>query len=225
MKHLIAVLLAGLSLAAAPTPSWTNTVSQAANGAMVTGNPQAKIRFVEYLSYTCSHCAEFVREAAVPLKRDYVAKGLVSVEVRNAVRDRYDFVAALSARCGGAAKFMGNTELLMVKQGEWLGRVPKFDADNGAAIAKMPMNNSLKFIAHGIGIDALMQTRGIAPAQLNACLIDKAAQQKVVAMTSEAWNERKINGTPTFLVNDSALEGAGHWSVVEPAIKAALGAG
>lgn len=225
MKHMIAVLLAGFSLAAAPAPSWITTVSQAGNGAIVTGNPKAKVRFVEYLSYTCSHCAEFVREAAVPLKRDYIAKGLVSVEVRNAVRDRYDFVAALSARCGGAAKFTGNSELLMAKQAEWLGRVPAFDAANGAALAKMPMNESLKFIAQGIGLGSLMKTRGVTPAQLNACLNDKAMQQKIVGMTNEAWNTRKINGTPTFLVNDSALEGAGHWSVVEPAIKAALGAG
>lgn len=225
MKHVFTALLAAACLAAAPAPSWMNTVSQAVNGAVVTGNPKAKVRFVEYLSYTCSHCAEFVREAAVPLKRDYVAKGLVAIEVRNAVRDRYDFVAALSARCGGLAKFSGNTELLMAKQGDWLGRVPAFDAVNNIAIAKMPMNDSLKFIARGIGIDALMKTRGVSPAQLSVCLVDKAAQKLIVGMTSEAWNARKINGTPTFLINDSALEGAGHWSVVEPAIKAALRAG
>ena len=106
-------------LAAAPlligaTPAkqvnWTATVTQGTNGAFIMGNPKAKVRLVEYVSYTCSHCAHFVGESKVPLKRDYVAKGLVSVELRNAVLNQYDLAAALSARCGGSGRFFGNTE-------------------------------------------------------------------------------------------------------------------
>ncbi len=223
MKRILATALAALGLGAA-APNWTATITQAPNAAFVMGSPKAKVRFVEYLSYTCSHCAAFVGEAGVPLKRDYIAKGLVAVEVRNAVRDRYDFAAALLARCGGPAKFFGNTELLMAAQGKWLARAPAFDAANAEKMSKLPISESLKLIARGTGLDALMKARGISPAQMDACLADKAAQQKIVAMTNEAWNDRKINGTPSFLINGSSVEGAGHWAVVEPALKAALAA-
>lgn len=224
MKRSVAIALAALSLAAAPTPNWNATNTMAPNGAMVQGNPQAKIRFVEYLSYTCPHCAVFVGEANVPLKRDYVGKGLVAVEMRNAIRDRYDYAAALLARCGPPSRFFGNSELLMAKQSEWLGRAPAFDKANGPTMAKISVNDSLKLIVRGLGLDKLMAMRGLSPAQINACLADKVMQKRIVDMTNEAWNVRKITGTPTFLINGSALEGAGHWSIVEPALKAALDA-
>ena len=224
MKRLLAIALTTLGLAAAPAPNWSATISMAPNGAMVQGNPKAKVRFVEYLSYTCAHCAVFVGEASVPLKRDYVGKGLVAVEMRNAIRDRYDYAAALLARCGSPSRFFGNSELLMAKQSEWLARAPDFDKANGPTMAKISVNDSLKLIVRGLGLDKLMATRGLSQVQINACITDKVMQKRIVDMTNEAWNIRKISGTPTFLINGSALEGAGHWAVVEPALKAALDA-
>ena len=222
MKRFFAIAITLFALAAAPAPNWTATATMAPNGAMVQGNPNAKVRFVEYLSYTCPHCAVFVGEASAPLKRDYVGKGLVAVEMRNAIRDRYDYAAALLARCGPPSRFFGNTELLMAKQSEWFGRAPEFDKANGETMAKISVNDSLKLIVRGLGLDKLMATRGLTPAQINACLTDKVMQKRIGDMTNEAWNIRKISGTPTFLINGSALEGAGHWAVVEPALKAAL---
>ena len=224
MKRFVAIALATLGLAAAPAPNWSATVTMAPNGAMVQGSPNAKVRFVEYLSYTCPHCAVFVGEASAPLKRDYVGKGLVAVEMRNAIRDRYDYAAALLARCGPPSHFFSNSELLMAKQSEWLARAPDFDKANGPAMAKISVNDSLKLIVRGLGLDKLMATRGLSQVQINACLTDKVMQKRIVDMTNEAWNIRKISGTPTFLINGSALEGAGHWAVVEPALKAALDA-
>jgi protein-disulfide isomerase len=220
-------VIAALTIAATGPSSFiakspVTFVSQTAEGAYVMGSPTAKVRLVEYLSYTCSHCAQYVGESSVPLKRDYLLGGQVAVEVRNAVRDRYDFAAALLARCGGPGRFMGNTEMLMATQGQWLGKAPAFDAANGAKMAKMPLNDSLKLIARSIGLDAIMKTRGITPVQMDACLSDKAAQAKITAMTNEAWNVRKITGTPSFLINGKPYEGPGHWAAIEQALKAAL---
>jgi protein-disulfide isomerase len=228
-KTFLSGSLAALALSATAAPgimvrSWVTYVSAMPSGAYVLGNPNAKVRLVEYLSYTCSHCAEYVAESAVPLKRDHLERGLVAVEVRNAVRDRYDFAAALLARCGGPTRFTGNTESLMATQGKWLAKAPAFDAANGARMSKMALNDSLKFIARGLGLDAIMKSRGLAQAQIDACLINKPNQDKIMAMTNEAWNVRKISGTPTFLINNQPFQGPGHWSAIEPALKAALAA-
>lgn len=222
MKLFSVFLAAALSLAAAPA-NWTATVRQMPSGAMVMGNPAAKVQLVEYLSFSCSHCAAFTAEASAPLKRDYVSKGIASVEVRNAVRDRFDFAAALLARCGGPARFFGNTEALMAGQESWMAKAGAFQEANMAAMAKMSVSDSVKLIAHGVGLDSIMKTRGLTNAQMDACLINKTAQNKIVAMTNEAWNIRKINGTPAFLVNGTALEGAGHWAIVEGSLKTAAG--
>lgn len=222
MKRVLALMSPLLLIAAAP--NWVASVRvQPANGAFLMGNPAAKVKLVEYLSYTCSHCAEFTGEAKVALKRDHVAKGTVSVELRNAVRDRFDFAAALLARCGGPAKFFGNTEAIFAAQATWLGKAGAVEQANADKLAKLPIDDSLKLIARGVGLDAIMKTRGFTSAQVDACLIDKAAQDRIVKMTNEAWNVRKINGTPAFLINGTATSGVGHWNQLEPLLRRAAG--
>jgi protein-disulfide isomerase len=225
-KLLLATALALPLLGAAPAgPNWVGMVAQGPNGAYVMGNPKAKVRLVEYISYTCGHCAHFTEEAKLPLKRDYVAKGLVAVEFRNAVRDQFDMTAALAARCGGAAKFFGNSEALMAAQEQWLGKAQGFIDANGPRLQKMAPSEGFKAIARGVGIDAIMRARGVTAVQLDACLINKPNQDRIIALTNEAWQQSKINGTPAFKVNGTLLGGSGTWAVVEPAIKAALGVG
>lgn len=211
-----------LLLLTGAAPNWATTVTTAPNGAYVMGNPKAKVRLVEYLSFTCSHCAHFVGEASAPLKSGYIAKGNVALEMRNAVRDQFDMTASLLARCGGAARAFGNSEAIFAAQPQWMGRIETWAKANGERVSKLPVTAQLQAIASGVGLNAVMAKRGFTPAQLNACLASKPAQQAVVGMTKEAWQVRKINGTPAFLVNGVALDGPGHWDFVEPSIKAAL---
>ena len=96
-----------LSAWAAPAANWLTRITLSPMGGHVLGNPAAPTKLVEYVSYTCSHCAHFVGEASEPLRANYVKGGTLSVEVRNAVRDKYDLAAALLARCGGPKQFSG----------------------------------------------------------------------------------------------------------------------
>jgi protein-disulfide isomerase len=216
------LLLGALALVAAVGPNWVSSVRVQPYGAFVMGKPAAPAKLVEYLSYTCSHCAQFIAESGVPLKLNYVAKGLATVEIRNAVRDRYDFAAALLARCGGPARFFGNSEALFATQTVWLGKAGDFETANSERLGKLPMNDSLKAIARGVGLDAIMKARGFTPVQIDACLSDAAAQKQVVAMTNEAWSVRKISGTPSFLINGKTVEGPGSWANIENGLKTAL---
>jgi hypothetical protein len=207
------VMLAGLSGAA---PDWTRTVTQTGAGAYVLGNPKAKVRVIEYLSYTCNHCAQFVAEGGPPMKAQYIAKGSVALEVRTAVRDRLDFVMALSARCGGAARFHGNHDALFAAQPKLFEQATAFKP-----VAGQPVDVALKAYARGSGVAAVMAKRGIAPAQLDACLTSKAAQAPVLGMAKDAWETRKIPYTPYILINNVEAPGAS-WDKVGPAIGAAL---
>jgi len=202
------------ALIAAPAANWTARVAQSPIGGHVLGNPAAPTKLVEYVSYTCSHCAHFVGEASAPLKADYVKGGKVSVEVRNAVRDKYDLTAALLARCGGPRRFFGNHEALFANQDAWMEQLQAYD--RGAAKPSEQIA-ALRDIARNTGLYALMGKRGFTPAQLDACIANPVAMKQILAMTDEAWNKVKIGGTPGFTIN-GALAGGSSWATLRDAL-------
>jgi protein-disulfide isomerase len=210
-------LLALLSLSAAKPVDWTKTVTRTPAGSYVIGNPAAKARLVEFMSYTCPHCAHFAAEGTPLLMRDYVIRGLVAFEIRNAVRDPLDLAAAIATRCGAPGRFPGNHEAVFAAQASLFEGASNFDAEPTAndAIAGM------KALSRASGLTALMAKRGLAPAALNACYASKAAQAPVIAMTNDAWSTRKIPGTPAFFLNGKAIE-TNEWAGLEPLLRAAL---
>jgi protein-disulfide isomerase len=215
----LAVLLAlalSASLAARSVVLKTNETAQ---GGYVLGNPKAKVQLVEYMSFTCPHCAHFTVEGAAPLKHDYVLHGEIAYEVRNAVRDAFDLTAALLARCGGKQRFFGNMEMIFANQGTWTANLQKIDT---AALQKADHATIVKLIAQGSGLSTMMAKRGFSNAQLNQCLTDKAATDKIIAMTKDAWEIRKIPGTPAFYINDKLAESTTTYAQLEPQIKAAV---
>lgn len=217
---LIAVASAGPGIAQ-PKRDWTTAVSAAPSGSYVYGNPAAKAKLVEYLSYTCSHCAHFSVEASATIKRDYVAKGTTSIEMRHALRDPLDFAAALLARCDGPARFRGHSEAIFAAQENWLGKAAGFQQANAERLKKLPMSQALAEYANGVGLSALMKARGLTQPKINACLASPAQQKLLAAMADEAWGRRKINGTPSFLLNGAAVQGS-DWATLKPKLDAAI---
>ncbi|MDB5699858.1 MAG: protein-disulfide isomerase [Sphingomonadales bacterium] len=222
MRVLLALfaLLAPINFATAAAPDWTRTVTRAPNGAYVLGNPKAKVRFVEYLSYSCPHCAHFTGESSGPIRSGFVSKGTVAVELRNAVRDRYDFTAAVLARCGGPSRFFGNSEALFGAQEGLIAKATAFEATN-ALPENTPVNDALIGVAKGAGLTDFMVGRGFTVAQVKACLIDKPTQDAVMALTKDAWEVRKIPGTPAFLINGQSVP-LSTWAQVAPKLRAAV---
>ena len=145
------------TLIAAPAVNWTTRVALSPIGGHVMGNPAAPTKLVEYVSYTCSHCAHFVGEASAPLKADYVKGGRVSVEARNAVRDKYDLAAALLARCGGPKRFFGNHEALFANQDAWMEQLQAYD--RGAAKPSEQIYMCKIRIPAGYAVDEMPQSK------------------------------------------------------------------
>jgi hypothetical protein len=71
----LGLVLVPAAAQAAPAKDWSQTVTLTKEGAHVIGNPAAKTRLVEYVSYTCPHCAHFVAEGTAPLKAGWVSRG------------------------------------------------------------------------------------------------------------------------------------------------------
>jgi protein-disulfide isomerase len=216
LLKLAAAAFAALALvAAASAVDWTHRVTETPAGAFVLGNPAAKTRLVEYVSYTCPHCAHFTNEASAPLRK-YVESGGTAVEIRHAVRDPIDFAATLLARCTGPTHFFAAHDKLFATQETWFEAAAKYIEGNRDALNKAPQLQQLQMVAKAAGLGPIV---GLTDAQVNACLADTAAEKPVMAMTDEAWDKRKIPGTPYFMINGTGVESTASWAALEPHLK------
>lgn len=203
------------AIGAASKPGWSATVSQSEIGGYVIGNPAAATKVVEYISYTCNHCADFETNGSPVLKSQYIAKGTVSAEIRNMVRDPADMAAALLARCGGKTRFVGNHAALMAAQSVWLGKVTSAPKDVQASWFQGTVPERLTKIANGSGMMALMQKRGFTAAQLKTCLASEPEQKKILAMTKYATDTLQVSGTPSFTMNGKLLDHVHNWAALK----------
>lgn len=204
----------------AAAPGWENRLSRTADGDYLLGNPAAKVKVVEFISYTCPHCADFNGESA-PLRAGPVHLGAVSVEIRPFLRNNIDVVASLLALCGPENRFLGNHDLLLARQKSWL-KEPG-DPAYKTRWANPDFGARSKAVAQDLGLYALMQGRGYSPAQLDACLSNQALAQQLAKRTDDAAERIGVIGTPSFTINGK-LQEVYAWAPLRPLIEQAIAA-
>jgi protein-disulfide isomerase len=222
---IIAALAAAPLVAATkakPAPRLSAKVAESTIGAYVVGNPDAKLRLVQYFSYTCGACGAFAGAADAPLKTGYIDRGLVAFEYRNLVRDPLDMTAALLARAGGAAAFPGHYRAIMAAQSGWLTRASNLPEAVQKKWYDGGMAERAARIARDSGLDTLMHARGITPAQMAAALNSEVSQASLTAMTNLASNADRIESTPSFLLQGRLLPHAHSWAEVKSRLDQAL---
>ncbi|OJY71277.1 MAG: hypothetical protein BGP16_11920 [Sphingobium sp. 66-54] len=226
LRRFLSCLAALILLAfatAAPAQSgrdWSKTVTLGSNGAFILGNPAARTRLVEYMSYTCPHCAHFAAEATAPLKAGGIRQGTLSIEYRNFVRDPFDLSAAILARCGGTAHFLANHEALFANHDAWIKQAQTY----AAAQEGKPQRDraeQIADIADKTGLIALLAKHGLTPAAQRACLADQNALSQVLNLTAGAWDNKGFNGTPFFVLNGKPLTEVHDWTRLKPLLPAA----
>ena len=215
MRAFLALLTLPLLLAATTVRDWTQTTTRSPGGAYVLGNPAARVKLVEYGSYTCPHCAAFAAESGPVLHDRWIRDGSVSLELRNLIRDTADLAAAIVARCTGP-KFYATSYAIFARQDQWLGRAINFQQTNASRINIYPPLARLRAIADGSGLSDIGRSQGATDARLDACFADQAAIDRIVAGTPDA---AQITGTPTFLIDGKRVDGF-TWDKVEPLLRA-----
>ena len=148
---------------------------------MSVGDPNAPITLIEYASYTCPHCANFHKGAYQQIKENYIDTGKVRLIYREVYFDRYGLWASMVARCGGAEKFFGISDIIYDTQSEWTR------AGGPAEIA-----GELRKIGLLAGLDK---------DTLEACLSDADKAQTLVAWYQENAEADGVTGTPSFILN------------------------
>ncbi len=203
--------------AATAARDWTTNVVFAPDGRIEVGNPAAKVRLTEWLSYTCSHCAEFAAESKVELHA-LIRSGKVRVDYRTLPRDALDLAAGLLVRCAGPAKFLRLHDAVFAQQKAMLDQAEAFAVTPAAQQQTPTIAARLVQLADATPLRAIGRSAGVTDAAYTACLNDEAAQKRVIAV-AEAAQTANIAGTPTFEVNGRRVEAHG-WAALKPLLVA-----
>ncbi len=223
----IAAALAAIFLLAVPASSpaqrhrapaaqrdWSTVAVRTPEGGIRIGNPAAPVKLIEYGSISCPHCAAFSAEAANALRARYVRTGRVSWEYRPYLIFPTDPGIFMLLNCLAPGQFFGATEQLYASQNEWFGRVRDLPADQLQRIQSLTPIQQSAALVHAAGLDPFFRARGMSPAQINACLANRAGIERLTATTRRA-NALGVQGTPTFLVNGRVVGTVG-WARLEP---------
>jgi protein-disulfide isomerase len=223
MRLLALFLLALFALGAAPAPrgNWNATVSRTAAGTHVVGNPNAPIKLVEYMSYTCHVCAEFEVQGAGPLRLGYIAPGKVSWEMRNYIRDPVDGTVALIANCGPPSAFFLNSAAFLRTQPRWLGIAQQASKAQQQRWYNGDMTARRRAIANDLGFYAIAATRGLDRMAVDRCLADDALARRIAEQTVEG-EKAGVTGTPSFKLNGDLLIGTFNWATLRTHLDARL---
>ena len=151
---------------------------------IIEGNIDAKIKLIVYESLTCSHCADFHKEIYPELKKDFIDKGLISIEFRNFPLDLAAFNASKVAHC----KNDGKSEILhflFEKQKEWV---------RGETIEDLNKNLKKLINEKDFGID------------FDKCINDTVVEDHVLNDRINAVKKYDIQATPTLIINDKKFD-------------------
>lgn len=219
-KALVVAALATVAVAAgaATRPNWNSYVVETEGGGHRLGNPAAKVPVIEFVSYTCSHCAHFEKESDGPLRLSYIAPGKASFEVRPFIRNPVDLAATLLAECGPKEKFFANHTAILRSQDQWLKRISETTAATQARWRTGSMPERMRAVAGDAGFYEIMARRGYDRVATNKCLADEAVARRIAAQSKADADSFGIEGTPSFAIGGKLLDNVHTWETLQQAI-------
>lgn len=209
----------GPAVAAPNGAQWNEIAAKTEAGGFVMGNPDAKVKLIEYGALSCSHCAQFSKESSEPMKA-MINKGTLSYEFRPFLLNVLDMPTFLLARCNGPAAYFPLSEQIFADQMNWLGRAQQLTPADQAAWQGLKPEQLAPVIASKLQLDTFAQQRGLPADKAQACLSDKAAIDELTKITEAGVKEFQISGTPTLIINGK-VSGVAAWEALEPMLRAA----
>lgn len=204
-----------------PSRDWSHTVVVTPEDGFRMGNPNAKVKLVEYGSLACPHCRHFEETGYKALVQDYVRTGRVSYEFRNFLLNAPDLAVSLLAHCAGASRFFPMSQVVFETQPQWFEKVQGITDAQKAEMEKMSVSERIARLGELAGFPQIAERFGLTPAQAHQCLADPKGLERLLNLTKTA-QDAGINHTPTFLI-DGKVSDASTWEQLEPELKTAAG--
>lgn len=228
---LLSLALVAAPLAAAPARppaarpaaiDWTTRVAMTPQGGLLVGNPAAPVKLVEFGSLTCPHCRHFHEEGLPALKARWVATGQLSYEYRPFSLNGVDLMAGLLLQCQAAPQAIAFLNRVYARQDELVLPFTKISEAQRGEVSALPPEQQGPRMAELGQLPAFAAAAGIDRARYNACLADKAGQDRLMAIRADAVQTHNLQGTPSFLINGRMQTDVFDWAGLEPLLTAAI---
>lgn len=202
---------------------WESVVVRTPEGGYRQGNPNARLKLIEYGSRTCPTCGRFAAEGMAPLREKWIKTGKLSFEYRDfLVHGAPDFALALLNQCVPTPSFFRVLDALYANQQGFVGALTDAEEKQPALIARY-QNGTPAVAARGfaevMGAIPFMQRFGVTPARARQCLADPAAIKRIAKTFADGVNVQHVDGTPSFFLNGRKLS-AYSWAALEPELNA-----
>ena len=167
---------------------------------IVIGSPKATVTLTEYASMSCPHCAAWGENVFPMLRSRYIDTGKIRYVFREFPLDLKAAGASMLARCiakGDAEKYLAVTATMYQQLDVLLNRTK----ETLILIGKL---------------------NGMSEQEVKTCATDQSLLDKLKADQQFAYQELKVDSTPTFFLNGQRLKGAMSFEELEAIIKPLL---
>ncbi|MEL7197570.1 MAG: thioredoxin domain-containing protein [Pseudomonadota bacterium] len=181
------------------------------------GNAEADTALIEFISYTCGHCAQFSREADGAIDLALLAPGHMSAEIRPIIRNYADLTVSLLAQCGPTDGFKARHQIFFATHDKWMAKLANAPQSQQQSWARADKAARIS-MASAMGFDDLMVSKGLTRTQITQCLSDDATAQKLVSNSNSDMKSFAVSGTPSFALNGELLDGVHTWGALYPVL-------
>ena len=145
----------------------------------ILGDVNAPIQIIEHSSFSCPHCADFHHNTFPKLKADYIDTGKAYLIFDDFPLGGPDVLIGALARCVPDDSYFNFVQFIFENQEEWK-KAPKY-------------------------LDYLKQNAkltGATDEELQKCIDSKELQETIAMRGHNAYERKKVSGTPTLIIND-----------------------
>lgn len=192
--------------------NWQTTIARTERGHLI-GNPKADTQLIEFISYTCPHCADFTAQGEPALELALLMQGKIGLEVRPVIRNALDLTVTLLAQCGDPAGFKDRHRTLMLSQREWLAKARNAPESQRAIWARGDKASRMN-AASALGLSETLVKRGQSRSEIDACVMNDAAAKKLVENGKADYSEFAVLGTPSFALDGKLLTEVHSWETL-----------
>jgi protein-disulfide isomerase len=198
--------------------NWQGVIAKTERGHLI-GNPEAETQLIEFVSYTCGHCANFTQQGEPALDLALLMPGKMGLEVRPVIRNALDLTVSLLAQCGDPAGFKARHRAFMFSQEPWLGKVRAAPQSQQAIWARGDKASRMN-AATALGLADMLISRGQSASEVNACLTDDTAAMQLMENGRADYAEFGVNSTPSFALDRKLLNEVHGWESLYPVLSA-----
>ena len=143
------------------------------------GRLDAPIKFIEFVSMTCSHCADFHINTLPGIKKKYIDSGKLRLELRDFPLDGLALRASAMARLIDPNKYYKFVDMLFKKQKKW-------------SRSENPINELKK----------LGRLAGLEKTKIDIAIDEISVLEAIFRMRQQAEKKYNIQSTPSFVINE-----------------------